>query len=70
MADITKTDFRKRMDRRKWQGRAFFALCLLAISIALAMLGALLIYIGIKGWSHVNWGFITGFPSRFPDQAG
>lgn len=70
MADVLRADFRKRMNRRKWQGRAFYALCLLAISIALAMLAALLIYIGMKGWSHVNWGFITSFPSRFPDQAG
>lgn len=70
MAVIAPTEFKKRMDRRKRQGRAFFALCLLAISIALAMLGALLIYIGMKGWSHVNWAFITSFPSRDPEQAG
>ncbi len=70
MAVIAPVDFRKRMDRRKWEGRAFYVLCLLAITIALGMLAVLLIYIGMKGWSHVNWSFITSFPSRHPDEAG
>ena len=38
MAVIAPTEFRKRMNRRKWLGWAFYALCLLAISIALGML--------------------------------
>ena len=70
MAVIAPVEFRKRMDRRKWEGRAFYVLCLLAITVALGMLAVLLIYIGMKGWSHVNWSFITSFPSRHPDQAG
>ena len=70
MAVIAPADFKKKMDRRKWQGRAFFVLCLLSISIALSMLAALLIYILVQGWSHVNWSFITSFPSRDPAQAG
>ncbi|PKB68459.1 MAG: phosphate ABC transporter, permease protein PstA [SAR202 cluster bacterium Io17-Chloro-G4] len=70
MAVIAPTDFRKRKERRKWQGRAFFVLCLLAITVALGMLLVLLIYIGMKGWSHVNWSFISSFPSRHPDEAG
>lgn len=70
MAVITQTDFQRRMARRKWLGRAFHALCLLAILLALAMLAALLVYITSKGWSRVNWDFLTSFPSRHPDQAG
>ena len=70
MAVIAPRDFRKRMDRRKWEGRAFYVLCLLAITVALAMLAVLLIYIGMKGYSQVNWSFITSFPSRHPDEAG
>ena len=70
MAVITQTDFQRRMARRKWLGRAFHALCLLAILLALAMLAALLVHITSKGWSRVNWDFLTSFPSRHPDQAG
>ena len=70
MAVITQTDFQRRMARRKWLGRAFHALCLLAILLAVAMLAALLVYITSKGWSRVNWDFLTSFPSRHPDQAG
>jgi len=70
MAVIAPTVFRKRKNRRKWEGRAFYVLCLLAITVALGMLAVLLIYIGMKGWSHVNWSFISSFPSRHPDEAG
>lgn len=70
MAIIAPPDFEKRLSRRKWEGRAFYALCLLAISVALGMLAVLLVYILVQGASRVDWGFITSFPSRHPDQAG
>ena len=70
MAVIAPMDFERRKARRKWQGRAFHALCLLAVLITLSMLALLLIYIGFKGWSRLEWGFITSFPSRHADQAG
>ena len=70
MAVIEPTQFRRRMERRKWQGRAFFCLCLLAILIALGMLATLLVYIGMKGFAYVDWGFLTSFPSRNPEEAG
>ena len=70
MAVIEQTQFTRRMNRRKWQGRAFYFLCLMAILIALGALALLLGYIGIKGLSHLDWGFLTSFPSRNPDQAG
>ena len=70
MAVIPQAAFEKRLTRRKWQGRAFHALCLLAVVVALGMLAVLLIYIGLKGWSRVNWGFLTSFPSRHADKAG
>ena len=41
MAAIPRTAFQKKLDRRKLQGHIFYALCLIAIVIALAMLGAL-----------------------------
>ena len=70
MAVMTPTDFGRRKARRKWQSRGFHALCLLAVLVTLSMLALLLIYIGIKGWSRLDWGFITSFPSRHADQAG
>jgi phosphate transport system permease protein len=70
MALITHTEFQRRMSRRKWQGRIFHALCLVAILIGLAMLGALLYDVLSQGLARLNWDFITSFPSRFPDRAG
>ncbi|MCH7940326.1 MAG: phosphate ABC transporter permease PstA, partial [Candidatus Marinimicrobia bacterium] len=70
MALITQVDFQKRLNRRKWRGRAFHGVCLLAVLVTLGMLAVLLIYIGIKGITRVDWGFLTGFPSRHADQAG
>ena len=70
MAVIAPIDFERRMARRKWQGRAFHALCLLAVLVALGALSVLLIYIALKGWSRVDWDFIISFPSRDPGKAG
>ncbi len=70
MAVIAPSDFRKRMARRKWRGRVFYGMCLLAVGIALAMLAVLLVYIVAQGWSRVSWSFLTSFPSRHPDRAG
>jgi phosphate transport system permease protein len=70
MALITQTDFQRRMARRKWRGRIFHGLCLVAILIALAMLGALLYNILSQGLGMLDWDFITSFPSRFPERAG
>ena len=70
MALIEQSEFARRKQRRVWMGRGFYALCLLAVSISLAMLGVLLVYLGFQGYSRVDWSFITSFPSRFPEQAG
>jgi phosphate transport system permease protein len=70
MAIVARRDFQRRMARRKWLGRAFHALCLLAIAVALAMLAALLVYVISKGWSRLDWDFLTSFPSRRPELAG
>ena len=52
------------------RGRAFHLLCLMAILIALSMLGALLYNIIEQGWGHIDWQFLSGFPSRNPESAG
>ena len=67
---MTQTEFARLKQRRVWKGRAFYALCLLAVCIALAMLGVLLIYLGSQGYSRVNWDFITSYPSSSPERAG
>jgi phosphate transport system permease protein len=70
MAVIAPIDFNQGMARRKWRGRAFHALCLLAVAMALGMLAVLLIYLVLQGWTRVNWDFLTSFPSRHPEEAG
>jgi phosphate transport system permease protein len=70
MALITHAEFQRRMTRRKWQGQIFHALCLIAILIGLAMLGALLYNVLSQGLGKLDWDFITSFPSRFPERAG
>lgn len=70
MAVITQTEFQKRRARRIWMGRAFQALCLLAVAISLGMLALLLVYLGVQGWDRIDWSFLTSFPSRKPEEAG
>lgn len=70
MAVVTQAQFQGRLAHRKRLGRAFHLLCLLAVGVALAMLAALLVDVLSRGAARLSWGFITGFPSRFPDQAG
>ena len=70
MALMTKTEFARVKARRQLMGRAFYALCLAAVLISLAMLGVLLFQLGSDGYNRVNWSFLTSFPSRHPEQAG
>lgn len=70
MAVISQTDFQRRRARRKWMGRAFHGLCLLAVGIALGMLALLLVYLLVQGVTRIDWSFLNSFASRHPDQAG
>ncbi len=70
MAIISQSEFARLKQRRVWKGRAFFALCLLAVCVSLGMLGVLLAYLGSQGYSRVSWDFLTSFSSRLPDEAG
>ncbi len=58
------------LPRRRLIGELFKWGCLLATSIAVLLLAALLIDILRQGWSRVSIDFLTRFPSRFPDRAG
>lgn len=49
---------------------AFQTLCLIANIAALFFLAVLLLEIIKQGHSHINWNFLTSYPSRFPGKAG
>ena len=55
---------------RKFKGRAFFVMALLATSIGIVVLGTLLVDVSIDGLPRLSWDFITSYPSRFADRAG
>ncbi len=59
--------------RARWRGlrtRAFYAVTSIAIGLALAILAILLIDVFGRGIPELDWGFISSFPSRFPEQSG
>jgi phosphate transport system permease protein len=55
---------------RRWREAAFALLCGLAVAVALAALAALLADVAAAGWRTLTWGFLTGYPSRRPEEAG
>ncbi len=58
------------IDRRRLQERIFIFLGLVSILIALFALAALVSDLLIRGWSILNWRFITSPPSSTPEEAG
>ncbi len=70
MAIISRSEFQRRMRRRKIEGHVFHALCLLAVLLGLGMLAALMVDIAMDGLGRVDWSFLTSFPSRKPEEAG
>ena len=61
---------RARLRRRHFTGRAFMWVSLAATLAGVAMLVILLIDVLVDGLTQVDWGFVSSYPSRFPDQAG
>lgn len=51
-------------------GKVFEILCIISITIGIAMLALLLWYVTDQGIHRLNWSFLINFPSRFPDRAG
>ena len=70
MAIISQAEFERGKNRRKWLGRGFHALCFMAVAVSLGMLLVLLVYLGVQGLTRIDWSFLTGFPSRHPEEAG
>jgi len=50
--------------------RAFQAICILAMLLPLLLLLVLLGKALVDGWPRLDWAFLTGYPSRKPDEAG
>lgn len=58
------------MKRRRLFDKLFAFTCRTAAWLALLLLAILLFDIAKDGLSHLNWQFLTSFPSRFPEKAG
>ena len=56
--------------KRQIKGNLLLAGGIIAVSISLLSLVALLLDSFMDGLPYLNWGFLTSYPSRFPDQAG
>lgn len=55
---------------RRWAEPAFKALCVLSLALPLALLLVLFVSVFLNAWPRLEWGFVTGFPSRKPEIAG
>jgi len=56
--------------RRYITGRLVLAVGIIAVSISLLSLTILLMDSFTDGLKYLDWGFVTSYPSRFPDLAG
>ena len=66
----TTLQFNQRLPFRKAVGRVLYVVFLTAVLVGIAGLVVLLTQILIQGVPWLSWHFISGFPSRHPDQAG
>lgn len=62
--------FEPALMRRRLSGTLFYGACMAAIGVTLLAIVLLLYDIFSRGLSHLDLGFLTGVPSRFPDRAG
>ncbi|MSQ12212.1 MAG: phosphate ABC transporter permease PstA [Dehalococcoidia bacterium] len=60
----------RKVKRRRALGYAFLAFCILALTFALASLFTLLATIISEGAQWLDWGFISHYGSRHPEEAG
>lgn len=70
MSAVRETQAAARAGSRRRAERAFRALCTLATAAGLAVLALLLAAVGVAGWRTLTWDFLTGYPSRKPEEAG
>ncbi len=58
------------LGKRKLKGKIYAGVFIAATFLGIVVLVTLLARIFFVGTSHLDWQFITSFPSRFPEQAG
>jgi phosphate transport system permease protein len=58
------------LPRRRRQAKAFRLVCSAVTALAVLLLLVLLVDIARGGLSWIDWGFLTSFPSRIPENAG
>jgi phosphate transport system permease protein len=56
--------------QRRIKGRLLLAAAIIAVSLSLLSLVALLADSFTDGLTYLSWNFLTSYPSRFPDKAG
>ncbi|HEY8492847.1 MAG TPA: phosphate ABC transporter permease PstA [Myxococcota bacterium] len=61
---------RRGIRRRRLADRLFALLGAACLGIGLAVLAVLLVDLAIDGLPHLDWSFLTSFPSRKPERAG
>ena len=66
----TTLRFNRRLPLRKAVGTVLYFVFLTAVLVGIAGLVVLLTQILIQGVPWLSWHFISGFPSRHPDEAG
>ncbi len=62
--------FSPRLPLRKALGRLFYLLFFASILVSIAGLVTLVAQVTMEGLPWLDWGFLTSYPSRFPEQAG
>jgi len=70
---IQKTEdsqFQTSLRKRYQQGNVLRIVSLIATYIGLVVLGVLLIDVVVDGIGYLDWGFLSNFPSRKPEEAG
>lgn len=70
MKQQVSSQFKTSLPKRYQQGNIFRIVSLIATYIGLVVLAVLLIDVFVDGISNLDWGFLTNYPSRKPEQAG
>lgn len=66
----SEIEFNERIRQRHRRGMFLAGLFFLATLFGLLVLGALLVDVVVEGWPWLDAGFLTSYPSRFPERAG
>jgi phosphate transport system permease protein len=70
MKEQVSAQFQTSLPKRYQQGNIFRIVSMIATYIGLVVLAVLLIDVFVDGIDHLDWNFMTNFPSRKPEEAG